>query len=477
MVFFRRSSPTEAPKPKTQTQPPTLEPQSRRIIDTLQQMAIDLANVCYRLTDLTRQSEQAAEEAKQIAAESVDIREIAHSVAEDAMHAADAAARTRDESVQGSKELDKVVSDMSEMATRVGEAHDAMLRLIEQIQRIEANSATIHMIAKQTNLLALNAAIEAARAGEQGRGFAVVADEVRKLANSAIGAASEISETVARIQEQTGTTMNVISSLATESGMVARTAHEVGKQLKGILDDAVATEARLQTIAAEAQKTVEKADTIAAHAQSGHTRMEHFQGALKQAAELADKPGKQTFRLLAISSVDSLHTRIYKAARQTADEVSEALTAAIARGEITLEKLFSENYTPIPGTQPQKYSTSFDQLTDRLLPPLQEAFLAAHPEAIYAICTDRNGYVPTHNKCFSQPLTGDPAKDLASNRTKRIFNDRTGARCGTNTEPLLIQTYKRDTGEVMHDLSVPIFIQGRHWGGFRVGYPPLKTSA
>lgn len=175
--------------------------------------------------------------------------------------------------------------------------------------------------------------------------------------------------------------------------------------------------------------------------------------------------------------MDSLHTRIYKAARQTADEVSEALTAAIARGEITLEKLFSENYTPIPGTQPQKYSTSFDQLTDRLLPPLQEAFLAAHPEAIYAICTDRNGYVPTHNKCFSQPLTGDPAKDLASNRTKRIFNDRTGARCGTNTEPLLIQTYKRDTGEVMHDLSVPIFIQGRHWGGFRVGYPPLKTSA
>ena len=57
-----------------------------------------------------------------------------------------------------------------------------------------------------------------------------------------------------------------------------------------------------------------------------------------------------------------------------------------------------------------------------------------------------------------------------SNRTKRIFNDRTGAGVGANTKPFLLQTYKRDTGEVMHDLSLPIQVDGRHWGGFRIGY-------
>jgi methyl-accepting chemotaxis protein len=111
-----------------------------------------------------------------------------------------------------------------------------------------------------------------------------------------------------------------------------------------------------------------------------------------------------------------------------------------------------------------------------LLPPLQQPFFDTHPNAVYAIATDKRGYVPTHNQRFCQPLTGDPAKDLVGNRTKRMFNDRTGARCGAHTEPVLVQTYKRDTGEVMHDLSVPIFIKGRHWGGFRVGYPPEDSE-
>ena len=83
---------------------------------------------------------------------------------------------------------------------------------------------------------------------------------------------------------------------------------------------------------------------------------------------------------------------------------------------------------------------------------------------------DDRGYFPTHNKKFSQPLTGDYDIDMVNNRTKRIFNDRTGARCGKNREPFLLQTYKRDTGEVMHDLSAPIYVDGQHWGGFRVGY-------
>ncbi|MNC58056.1 hypothetical protein D3C75_1077630 [compost metagenome] len=91
---------------------------------------------------------------------------------------------------------------------------------------------------------------------------------------------------------------------------------------------------------------------------------------------------------------------------------------------------------------------------------------------MFAIACTPDGYVPTHNRAFSQALTGDLQVDMHHSRSKRLFTDRTGIRCGSHQQPLLMQTYTRDTGELMHDLSVPIFIQGRHWGGLRLGYQP-----
>lgn len=91
-------------------------------------------------------------------------------------------------------------------------------------------------------------------------------------------------------------------------------------------------------------------------------------------------------------------------------------------------------------------------------------------DILFAGAVDSHGYFPTHNLRYSQPLTGDHDIDLNNNRTKRIFDDRTGSRCGSNTQEYLLQTYKRDTGEIIHDISAPIFVNGKHWGGFRMGY-------
>ncbi len=139
-------------------------------------------------------------------------------------------------------------------------------------------------------------------------------------------------------------------------------------------------------------------------------------------------------------------------------------------GELDEKALFSEQYQPISNTKPQKYHTSYDRYTDQHFPAIQEPILQRLPQVLYAGAVDRKGYFPTHNKKFSQPLTGDYEKDLLQNRSKRLFNDRTGSRCGSNTAAMLLQTYKRDTGEILHDLSVPIMVNGRHWGGFRIGF-------
>jgi methyl-accepting chemotaxis protein len=111
-----------------------------------------------------------------------------------------------------------------------------------------------------------------------------------------------------------------------------------------------------------------------------------------------------------------------------------------------------------------------------VLPAIQEALLPRHEGLVFAIACTPQGYVPTHNNAFSQPLTGDAKVDAVQNRTKRKFDDRTGIRCGSHQQAVLLQTYTRDTGELMHDLSVPIMVNGRHWGGLRLGYKPESAK-
>jgi methyl-accepting chemotaxis protein len=161
-------------------------------------------------------------------------------------------------------------------------------------------------------------------------------------------------------------------------------------------------------------------------------------------------------------------------ANQLATEVSQTIEKWMAARSISEEKLFGRLYYPIARTDPPKYTTEYSDLADRDLPPLQEAVVKKSGAVVFAVVTDINGYLPTHNQRYSQPLTGNRAFDLVNNRTKRIFGDRTGIAAARNEAPYLLQRYKRDTGELMADLSVPVRIHGKHWGCVRIGYRQVE---
>ena len=165
-----------------------------------------------------------------------------------------------------------------------------------------------------------------------------------------------------------------------------------------------------------------------------------------------------------------LHERMPALVQGLARSIGAAFEQAIDQRQIALDDLFDTSYLPIPDTSPKKFHTRYDAFCDKLLPALQEPVLQSAAEIAYAIACDRRGYVPTHNSRYCQPLTGDEKLDMAGNRTKRIFDDPVGSRCGDHRLPFLLQTYRRDTGEIMHDMSAPVMVKGRHWGGVRVGY-------
>jgi len=154
---------------------------------------------------------------------------------------------------------------------------------------------------------------------------------------------------------------------------------------------------------------------------------------------------------------------------------TEAMERWIVTKEVTEEKLFSFFYYPMPKTDPPKFTTDWDRLSDRDIQAIEEAVLSRSGNIIYAVLVDKFGYLPTHNQRYSQPLTGNLANDLVNNRTKRIFNDKTGLAAAKSQAPFLIQRYQRDTGETMVDLSVPVMVKGAHWGAVRIGYRQVET--
>ena len=173
---------------------------------------------------------------------------------------------------------------------------------------------------------------------------------------------------------------------------------------------------------------------------------------------------------LQAAELDFFDQKVKRWAESCRDEVREQFDMLLASGKLSLPQLFDTFYIPLPDTSPQKFHTQYDRMTDEVLQPIIDKYLALDKRIVFVVPVDVNGYLPTHNSIYSRPLTGVGDTDTKWNRTKRLFSDRTGLAAARNKDAYLLQRYSRDTGEVMSDLSVPIMIQDRHWGAIRIGY-------
>ncbi|MBQ8105634.1 MAG: methyl-accepting chemotaxis protein [Afipia sp.] len=174
-------------------------------------------------------------------------------------------------------------------------------------------------------------------------------------------------------------------------------------------------------------------------------------------------------------SIHDENTEFVTRAMEAGDAISRIFENAVAKGDISIDDLFDENYVKIEGTDPVQYRTRFLDWADRALPEIQEAMLARDARAAFCATIDRNGYLPVHNKIYSHPQrAGDVAWNTANSRNRRIFNDPAGLAAGRNIRSYLIQSYARDMGNgktiMMREIDVPIRVRGRHWGGFRTAY-------
>jgi HAMP domain-containing protein len=149
--------------------------------------------------------------------------------------------------------------------------------------------------------------------------------------------------------------------------------------------------------------------------------------------------------------------------------VGKVLEEAIDNEVLTEREAFDTNYLEIEGFDPPKFHTQYDFYLDKAILSILDEFLKDQ-SVYYAIAADRNGYVPTHNTRFQKPLTGDKEKDRAGNLTKRMFNDKVGLAAARNLTEGFFQSYKSEDGKTIWDVASPIFVNGKQWGNFRIGF-------
>lgn len=463
------------------------------------------------------------------------------------------------------------VRDRLEAAvSRAGQATEMLDGLAEATGEIRGIVDAIAEIARQTNLLALNAAIEAARAGEAGRGFGVVAHEVKSLAVEVGEAVGHIRNRVDRLTEAAQSSTGIVNEAlqivrdvnplmatisqasqeqAVSTAELSRNAVETALFVEGVALRANEIDRIAHATVAEserARRASEKGSRLVGRmlrrfkpvlrhsAFADRRRFDRFPTARRahltlggvdlssrivdigrggallartQAVRFDGEDGALTIDGLPplacrmtgqsehglhiafeaeavagsgalaemIEDIERSYRPLIERAQDFAREVAAAMETAIEKGLVAEEDLFEADYRPVPESDPLQYLSPSLPALEAILPPLLARALASDPRLVFAVPSDRNGYVPVHHiETSLVPRSHDPAWNAIHARNRRILDSRSGISASRSVRPFQVQLCHHDLGngssEALSEINAPLRVRGRHWGGVRMAY-------
>lgn len=523
----------EVPTKSAETITITLHPEVAETLQVLQQVitraAIGAARTAQRLERISQQFAEARAGVEEAGRSAQQIRHRVESVAEAARSTAAVAHQVARLTEEGRQQSESSRAAVGKLEAQVAEVMQRIERLVVQVQGITQISDVIDRIARKTKLLAFNAGIEAARAGQEGQSFSVLANEIKMLSDDTALQTRQIRSSINELVRELQPVENAIAQsrellhvTVEQSGQLEsalQRIHELADQAAQHMDQVVATvDAQVQdteTISA----TLQQALAAVGHVDEEAQHIAHDAFALSELVEDA-------YGCLGRFDGASIFHRALQLGRELAERSRRIFEQVIDEGRCRLEDVLALEYTEIKGRQaiaslarlfdvrrvpesgfdPPKYSTRYDHLVDEALQDVMDEVLEREPRLTFALIIDLNSYAPIHNRRFCKDWTGDPQKDLVGNRIKRFFWDKgvlvRGARVGLpqsamslpnmarredflrvcdlrerpeERDVFLVQTYARDTGQVLSVLTIPVYVKGHRYGAALLGWDPERV--
>ncbi|MBW3696446.1 methyl-accepting chemotaxis protein [Vibrio sp. T187] len=239
------------------------------------------------------QSDRQQDQVEQVVTAIEEMATSAESVAQQVGSIAENVRFANDDSQQGLEVVEGVCIDVAQLNDQLDKSAAAIEQVNTDSESIQTVTKMIDDIAEQTNLLALNAAIEAARAGEQGRGFAVVADEVRTLAHRTQTSVQDVVNIIEKLKSSTGNAVGLMAQSQTNANQVLDKAQEAGTALESIASQVQSIAAQAETIAATSEEQAQVSQEIAANAHAISDLNQQSRATSAQTSQSADELQRQ----------------------------------------------------------------------------------------------------------------------------------------------------------------------------------------
>lgn len=379
---------------------------------------------------------------------------------------------------QGHDVIGLSLDGVTELVQHVSGLESHLRRFLSVIETVGGISEELGMIARQTRLLGINAAIEAARGGEATRGFAVVAEEIRRLAEQAGESAGSVGEKLGLLDQDArrligGVEDNIVRSrgvgthidrLRLSVAEIASLVGQFGERSNAIVACTDAADGDVAALRAGLSQFSRSAGENAVRVDASRVQLEGLEGMANAMLDrAAHGPGK------------TRNSRYIALAEEGSNEVSALIEDAIAGGRLTAGDLFDVDYRRIEGSDPPQYLNGFTHFADAVVQPLLDR-RTAQDDAIVGCCLiDMNGYLPTHVSGRSAPQRpGARDWNMEHARNRQIFMDGQIRRALDGEGDFFLCTYRQDLGEgryrALRSVFVPLVFGGRRWGVYEVGY-------